>query len=55
LLVVGSLANIIVVQRAAETGVTLGFWTHARAGIPMTLLSLATAAAWLPTAGCLRW
>ncbi len=47
LLIVGSLANIIVVERAAAMGVRLGFGTHARCGIPMTLLSMALAAAWL--------
>ncbi len=47
LLVVGSLANIIVVERAREVGVTLGFAEHARCGIPMTLLSMAAAVLWL--------
>jgi len=47
LLIVGSLANIIVVERAREAGVTLGFAEHARCGVPMTLVSMAAAAAWL--------
>ncbi|MCD6073525.1 MAG: transporter [Rhodospirillales bacterium] len=47
LLIVGSLANIIVVERAREVGVTLGFAEHARCGIPMTLLSMAVATLWL--------
>jgi Na+/H+ antiporter NhaD/arsenite permease-like protein len=46
LLIVGSLANIIVVERASQCGVKLGFGEHARCGIPMTLLSFAAAAAW---------
>ncbi len=46
LLIVGSLANIIVVERARQCGVTLGFREHARCGVPMTLLSFAAAAAW---------
>jgi Na+/H+ antiporter NhaD/arsenite permease-like protein len=46
LLIVGSLANIIVVERARQCGVALGFGEHARCGIPMTLLSFAAAAAW---------
>jgi Na+/H+ antiporter NhaD/arsenite permease-like protein len=47
LLIVGSLANIITVERAREMGVELGFAEHARAGVPITLLSLAAASAWL--------
>jgi Na+/H+ antiporter NhaD/arsenite permease-like protein len=47
LLIVGSLANIIVVERAAQAGVKLGLGDHARCGIPMTLLSMGAAAAWL--------
>jgi Na+/H+ antiporter NhaD/arsenite permease-like protein len=46
LLVVGSLANIIGVERAKEAGVTLGFLEHARCGIPIALISLALAIAW---------
>ncbi len=51
LLIVGSLANIIVAERAAVAGVRLGFADHARSGIPITLLSLAAAAAWLALTG----
>ena len=46
LLIVGSLANIIVVERARQCGVTLGCAEHARCGIPMTLISFAAALAW---------
>jgi Na+/H+ antiporter NhaD/arsenite permease-like protein len=51
LLIVGSIANIITVERAKMAGVTLGFWAHAKSGIPMTLVSLAVAAAWLIAGG----
>jgi Na+/H+ antiporter NhaD/arsenite permease-like protein len=34
LLVVGSLANIIVVERARSAGVRLSFLEHARCGVP---------------------
>ncbi|MGQ9368851.1 SLC13 family permease [Azospirillum sp. A39] len=47
LLLPGSLANIIVVERAALVGVRLGFAEHARCGVPMTLLSMGFAALWL--------
>lgn len=46
LLVVGSLANIIVVERARQSGVELGFAEHARCGVPMTVASMAAACAW---------
>jgi Na+/H+ antiporter NhaD/arsenite permease-like protein len=46
LLIVGSLANIIVVERASQCGVKLGFGEHARCGIPITVLSFAAAVAW---------
>lgn len=54
LLIVGSLANIIVVERARALGITLGLAEHARCGVPMTLLSMAAAAVWFtfgPAAG----
>jgi Na+/H+ antiporter NhaD/arsenite permease-like protein len=47
LLIVGSLANIITVERAREVGVVLGFREHASCGVPITLLSLAVAIGWL--------
>jgi Na+/H+ antiporter NhaD/arsenite permease-like protein len=54
LLVVGSLANIIAVERARDAGVVLGFAEHARCGVPMTLLSLLLALAWLAAIGHVR-
>ena len=46
LLIVGSVANIIVAERARECGVVLGFRDHARCGVPMTLASVALAVLW---------
>ena len=51
LLVVGSLANIIAVERARDAGVVLRFAEHARCGVPMALLSLLLALAWLALMG----
>lgn len=51
LLLVGSLANIIVAERAQALGVKLSFLDFARAGIPMTLASLAVACGWLLLGG----
>jgi Na+/H+ antiporter NhaD/arsenite permease-like protein len=47
LLVVGSIANIIVVDAAGRRGVHIDWRRHARTGVPVTLLTLAIAAACL--------
>jgi Na+/H+ antiporter NhaD/arsenite permease-like protein len=47
LLIVGSIANIIVVEQAREHGVIIDWRSHARTGVPVTLATLAIAAAWL--------
>jgi Na+/H+ antiporter NhaD/arsenite permease-like protein len=47
LLIVGSIANIIVVDQAARYGIAISWREHARVGIPVTLLSLAVAVLWL--------
>lgn len=47
LIIIGSIANIIVVEAAARYGVTISFREHARTGVPVTLLSLSFAAGWL--------
>ncbi len=47
LLLVGSIANLIVVDQAARLGVEIGWREHVRVGVPVTVLSLAAAAAWL--------
>ena len=46
LLIVGSLANIIVVERAKQAGVELGLVEHARCGVPITLVSLTLTVIW---------
>jgi Na+/H+ antiporter NhaD/arsenite permease-like protein len=47
LFIVGSIANIIVVDTARPLGVAIGFRTHLRTGVPVTLATLAIAALWL--------
>jgi Na+/H+ antiporter NhaD/arsenite permease-like protein len=47
LLIVGSIANIIVVEQAHRRGVTIDWRMHARTGIPVTLAALGLAAGWL--------
>jgi Na+/H+ antiporter NhaD/arsenite permease-like protein len=45
--VLGSIANLIVVQRAAVSGVTIGFWDYFRVGAPLTIITLAIGTLWL--------
>lgn len=55
LLLVGSLSNLMVVERAASFGVRLTFAEHAKVGIPVTILSMAFAVFWLAYMGWLPW
>jgi len=41
LLLIGSMANLIVAERAETRGVRIGFGEYARVGVPVTLLTLA--------------
>jgi Na+/H+ antiporter NhaD/arsenite permease-like protein len=47
LTLIGSVANLIVAERARAAGIELSFATYCRVGIPLTLLSLAFGAWWL--------
>lgn len=47
LTLVGSVANLIVVQRARAQGITIGFWAHARVGVPLTILTILAGIWWL--------
>ena len=47
LLVVGSIANIIVIDAAARREIHIGWWEHARIGVPVTLTTLGISAAYL--------
>lgn len=46
LLIVGSIANIIVVDAAARRGIPIDWRVHARVGVAVTFATLAIAAAW---------
>ena len=47
LTILGSVANLIVVQGARSQGVAIGFWTYFRVGAPLTVLTILIGAAWL--------
>ncbi len=45
--VLGSIANLIVVQKAAGGGVGIGFWDYFRVGGPLTVITLLIGTLWL--------
>jgi Na+/H+ antiporter NhaD/arsenite permease-like protein len=46
-ILVGSIANLIVVEQAEQRGIRITFRDHARVGLPVTIATLAIAAVWL--------
>ena len=47
LTLVGSVANLIVAQRAQGAGVCIGFWAYFKVGAPLTLLTILLGIWWL--------
>jgi Na+/H+ antiporter NhaD/arsenite permease-like protein len=47
LTILGSVANLIVVEQAREHGVVIGFWRHFRIGAPLTVLTILFGVYWL--------
>jgi Na+/H+ antiporter NhaD/arsenite permease-like protein len=45
--ILGSIANLIVVQKAATRGVEIGFWDYFRVGAPLTVMTLVIGTLWL--------
>jgi Na+/H+ antiporter NhaD/arsenite permease-like protein len=50
LITIGSIANLITFEQAKVLGIEIGFREHARIGVPVTILSLIIAVAWISTA-----
>ena len=46
-----SVANLIVAESGRRVGVELGFWTYARVGVPVTLVTLGLGTLWMVVAG----
>jgi Na+/H+ antiporter NhaD/arsenite permease-like protein len=44
---VGSVANLIVAQRAKARGIEIGFWSYFKVGAPVTVVTILVALAWL--------
>jgi Na+/H+ antiporter NhaD/arsenite permease-like protein len=55
LFIVGSIANIIVVDQAERLGIHITWRQHARIGIPVTVATLAIAAVWLLLLANVPW
>lgn len=47
LIIIGSLANIIVVDAAAAQGFKISFWSFAKVGLPVSVITLAIAYLWV--------
>ena len=47
LTILGSVANLIVVESARREGVAVSFWDYGKVGLPVTILTLALGVAWL--------
>jgi Na+/H+ antiporter NhaD/arsenite permease-like protein len=45
--ILGSIANLIVVQKAAERGVVITFWDYFRVGAPLTIITLVIGSLWM--------
>jgi Na+/H+ antiporter NhaD/arsenite permease-like protein len=45
--ILGSVANLIVVQRARQRGIVIGFWEYFRVGAPLTVLTILIGVLWL--------
>jgi len=45
--VLGSIANLIVVQKAAAQGVSISFWDYFKVGAPLTVLTIIIGTLWL--------
>jgi Na+/H+ antiporter NhaD/arsenite permease-like protein len=47
LTILGSVANLIVVERAQGRGIAIAFWRYFRVGAPLTVLTIAVGLCWL--------
>ena len=47
LTVLGSVANLIVVEQARREGVNVSFWEYCKAGVPITVATLGVGILWL--------
>jgi Na+/H+ antiporter NhaD/arsenite permease-like protein len=47
LTIVGSVANLIVVERARRSRIEIGFWAYLKVGVPVTLLTISVGVWWM--------
>ena len=46
LFIIGSIANLIMIEQARIYDISVSFWSHARVGIPVTVASILVALGW---------
>jgi Na+/H+ antiporter NhaD/arsenite permease-like protein len=46
LFIIGSIANLIMIEQARIYNISVTFWPHARVGIPVTVASILVALGW---------
>ena len=51
LFIIGSIANLIMIEQARSHNISVSFWSHARVGIPVTVASILVALGWAFLAG----
>ncbi len=51
LIIIGSIANLITIEQAKIYNISVGFWVHAKIGIPVTVASILVALVWAAVAG----
>ena len=47
LTLIGSVANLIVAERARAEGIPMSFWAYFKVGLPLTVVTIAAGTAWL--------
>jgi len=45
--ILGSVANLIVVEEARRAGINVSFWDHCKVGVPVTIISIVVGIIWL--------
>jgi Na+/H+ antiporter NhaD/arsenite permease-like protein len=45
--ILGSIANLIVAEKAKRDGIVISFWEYAKVGVPLTILTLTLGIAWM--------
>jgi Na+/H+ antiporter NhaD/arsenite permease-like protein len=47
LFIIGSIANLITIEQARNYNISISFWSHAKVGVPVTIVSVLIALLWI--------